>query len=167
MITSDSIFTIEECNEIVGFLKTAGHLFEKQNKDNMSYSKWHLNDHSFKYKNRLQEYVNNKLNISSKDTDIIFIKYSKDDYMGTHVDKNNESEYHRDSMYNFNVRLNDDFEGGEFKLKNKKFIAPIGTIYHYSSSTPHSVTKIKKGTRYMLLFYLRERNVTDFKKSII
>ena len=117
MITSDSIFTIEECNEIVGFLKTAGHLFEKQNKDNMSYSKWHLNDHSFKYKNTLQEYVNNKLNISSKDTDIIFIKYSKDDYMGTHVDKNNESEYHRDSMYNFNVRLNDDFEGGEFKLK--------------------------------------------------
>ena len=71
MIVSDSIFTIEECNEIVGFLKTADHLFEKQNKDNMNYSKWHLNDHSFKYKNRLQEYVNNKLNISSKDTDII------------------------------------------------------------------------------------------------
>lgn len=167
MMLSDSIFTIEECNEIVGFLKTADHLFEKRNTDDMSYSKWNIKDHSFKYRNRLQEYVNNKLNISSKDSEIMFLKYSKDDFNKTHVDKNNESEYHKDAMYNFNIRLNDDFEGGEFKLKNKKFIAPIGTIYHYPSSTPHSVTKVKKGTRYILLLYLRERNVTDFKKSLV
>ena len=98
-----------------------------------------------------------KLEISTVNVGII--KYEKDSFFGRHQDRLSESEFNKDFLYNINVRLNDDYKGGEFYLNDSPYHKPVGEIYHYKSSQYHEVKKITEGVRYTAIFYIRERDV--------
>lgn len=98
-----------------------------------------------------------KLEISTVNVGII--KYEKDSYFARHQDRLSQSKFNKDFLYNINVRLNDDYKGGEFYLNDSLYHKPVGEIYHYKSSQYHEVKKITEGVRYTAIFYIRERDV--------
>jgi hypothetical protein len=87
------------------------------------------------------------------------LKYQVGDYFPRHIDKNKGYEFNKDFLYNINVKLNDNYEGGEFFLNEKLFVADVGDVYHYKSTEVHEVKPITKGLRYTGLFYIRERDL--------
>jgi predicted 2-oxoglutarate/Fe(II)-dependent dioxygenase YbiX len=79
---------------------------------------------------------------------------------GNWFDKHNDV---RDSrIYAVGVLLNDEFEGGEFKLYNPNEITlnkKIGNSYIFDVRILHEITPIIKNTRYSLLWFLQKEHV--------
>jgi len=112
-------------------------------------------------KNLIIEYCKTQLNIDIINLEVGIIKYFPGDVFARHIDMGG-TKHTKDFIYNINVLLNDDYEGGEFYLNDVPYPKPMGEIYHYKSNEYHEVKKITKGTRYSALFFLRFR---DLKKD--
>ena len=52
--------------------------------------------------------------------------------------------------------LNEDFEGGEFIINDKKLDTPIGSIFTFGRNEMHEVNPVTKGTRYSLHFVVNK-----------
>jgi hypothetical protein len=60
------------------------------------------------------------------------------------------------------VLLNDDFEGGDFKLYNPNEITldkVIGNTYLFDVKIDHEITSILEGERYSLLWFLQNEHI--------
>ena len=71
-------------------------------------------------------------------------------------------------MFAVGVLLNDDFEGGDFKLYNPNDYTLnklIGNTYIFDTRIDHEITPILNGERYSLLWFLQKDHLT--KKTII
>ncbi len=95
---------------------------------------------------------------------ITFLIYKKDDFFGIHADdifdyKNSNKQL----IYTGGYILNNDFEGGDFIIENKKLEVNVGELFLFKRSAKHEVLKIKNGVRYSLHFGVEEK----IKKSII
>lgn len=113
---------------------------------------------------KLKSYVKTELNLNLLRVKLLVIKYYKGEFIAKHVDRNNGSDFNKDFVYNINIRLNNNYTGGEFYLNDKIFEAGVGDIYHYKSDVPHEVKPVKDGVRYICLFYIKE---SDLGKSKI
>lgn len=112
-------------------------------------------------KKSIKEYCYKKLNLVISNVKVGVLKYEKGGFFKRHIDRNSKYDFNKDFLYNINVRLNDDYDGGEFYLNDKPFYKPVGEIYHYKSSEYHEVKQVTKGVRYTALFYIRERDVLE------
>lgn len=147
------LFTKDECNEIIKFC-------EEQNK-------WNNKSHYHIFTFQPNEYITNKIinygkeqfGLSIFNVNLGVLRYSEGDYFHRHIDRNINDEFNKDFVYNINVKLNDEYEGGEFYLNDKLFAADVGDVYHYKSTEYHEVKLITKGLRYSGLFYIRERDL--------
>jgi len=87
---------------------------------------------------------------------IHFHRFEKGDWFGKHNDI-------RDSRaYAVGVLLNDNFEGGDFKLYNPDEIILdklIGNTYIFDVRIEHEITPILIGERYSLLWFLQNENL--------
>lgn len=96
--------------------------------------------------------------------EIHFHKYKTDDWFGIHNDTRNNR------LFSVGVLLNDDFNGGDFKLYNPNEILLdkiIGNSYVFDASVLHEVTPIKSGTRYSLIWFIQNTNINAKIKKLI
>jgi predicted 2-oxoglutarate/Fe(II)-dependent dioxygenase YbiX len=169
------LFTIEECKEIINHAENDDTYQWEEKIENDSngdlflrYFVKSLNTHVFA-REKFQKFVNDEFSFNVHNTNLYILKYLSGFKFGRHFDRNLSKELNRDFVYNVNVVLNDDFEGGEFwlddnLLENNK----PGMVYYYDSLQWHEVKEIKNGVRYSILCYVRERDfITKEKKSLI
>lgn len=147
------LFTKNECNEIIKFSEEQNiwidyshyQTFTFQPKENIS--------------SKIINYGKEQLGLSILNINLGVIRYLEGNHFPRHIDRNKKIEFNKDFVYNINLKLNDDYEGGEFFLNDKLFVADVGDLYHYKSTEYHEVKPITKGIRYTGLFYIRERDL--------
>jgi hypothetical protein len=164
----ESLFTREECKELIEFAEAKNSWIRVDfDPIKSKYSYIDLDDgHPFRLK--IKEYIEDNLNYITKNPGIKILKYIIGDGLIRHTDRSPSTEYNKDFLYNVNVLLNDDFEGGEFLLNDEQITNNhVGNIYYYRSTVPHEVKPVTKGTRYSAIFYLRERDIIKHKTNII
>ena len=167
------LFTIDECSEIIKFAESKSEWMYIHNQyDNgetfSQYFYMDLNDNALvidKFKN----YIKSQFNFKLDTINIHIIKYLEGYKFDRHIDRVEHREKNKDFVFNINVVLNDEFEGGEFWLDDKLLIGNTpGMVYHYNSDQWHEVKKIISGIRYSMLCYVRERDFMNKKnKSLI
>lgn len=116
-------------------------------------------------KDLIIQYCSEYLNLDISTINVGILKYIEGDLIQKHIDSGSATNsLSRDFIYNINILLNDDYEGGEFYLNDKPYLKPMGEIYHYKSSEYHEVKKVKRGVRYCALFYIRYRDIKNWGK---
>jgi hypothetical protein len=83
-------------------------------------------------------------------------KFIKGDWFGKHND------IRENRLYAVGVLLNDDFEGGDFKIYNPNeylLNKETGNTYIFDVKTEHEITPILNGVRYSLLWFLQMEHI--------
>ena len=96
------------------------------------------------------------LKIIKNKEEIHFHKFVKGNWFDKHNDVRDER------LYAIGVSLNDNFEGGEFKLYNPNEIIlnkEIGNTYIFDVTIMHEITPILEGERYTLLWFLQKEHI--------
>ena len=91
---------------------------------------------------------------------IHFHKFIESDWFGKHNDVRD------DRLYAVGVLLNDDFEGGDFKLYNPNehiLNKKMGNTYIFDVKIEHEIIPIIKGQRYSLLWFLQKTHLIPKK----
>ena len=145
-----------ECNYLIDFSETKkGKAYDtKGHRYQVTYFELYN-----EIKDIIVSYCKDILKLEISRVNVGIIKCEKDSFFGRHQDRLSKSEFTKDFLYNINVRLNDDYKGGEFYLDDSPYHKPVGEIYHYKSSQYHEVKKITEGVRYTAIFYIRERDI--------
>jgi Rps23 Pro-64 3,4-dihydroxylase Tpa1-like proline 4-hydroxylase len=149
------LFTKNECNEIISFCEKENQW--KKISNGVDYQIF-LFTPSESISDKIIKYSKEILGLSILNVNLAVLKYVEGDYFPRHIDRAGNG-FNRDFLYNINLKLNDEYEGGEFLLNDRVFIAEVGDVYHYKSTEFHEVKPITKGVRYTGLFYLRERDI--------
>jgi Rps23 Pro-64 3,4-dihydroxylase Tpa1-like proline 4-hydroxylase len=149
------LFTKNECNEIISFCEKENQWEKINNGVNYQIFLFSPNE---SISDRIINYSKELLGLSILNVNLAVLKYIEGDYFPRHIDRG-ETGFNRDFLYNINLKLNDDYEGGDFLLNDKVFVAEVGDVYHYKSTEFHEVKPITKGIRYTGLFYVRERDI--------
>lgn len=103
-----------------------------------------------------------KLKITTIKNKIHFHKFVSGDWFGKHNDAIDNR------VYAVGVLLNENFEGGDFKLYNPDEYTlnkSVGNAYIFESKIEHEITPILSGERYSLLWFLQKDNLIT--KTII
>jgi len=158
MILKEKIlFSKEECQSIISYNDTyiTNWVMDdrKYNSQPINYSldtKWLFD--------KLKTFFEEELNIQiKKNKEVIhFHKFIKGDWFGRHND------IIENRLYSVGVLLNNDFEGGDFKLYNPNEIIlnkVIGNTYIFDVKINHEITPILNGERYSLLWFLQNEHL--------
>jgi predicted 2-oxoglutarate/Fe(II)-dependent dioxygenase YbiX len=169
----EKLFTIDECSEIVKFIESKSEwvYIHNQYDDGQTFSQYFymdLNDNDLVI-NKFKNYVKERFNFKLDTINIHVIKYLEGYKFDRHIDRVEHREKNKDFVFNINVVLNDEFEGGEFWLDDKLLVGNTpGMVYYYNSDQWHEVKPVTKGVRYSMLCYVRERDFVNKKsKSLI
>jgi len=157
LLKEEILFTKEECNKIIWNNNESIANFDMKNR------KYHSQAINYSLKNKwlfdkLKYFFESEtgLQIIKNKEEIHFHKFVK----GNWFDKHNDA---RDSrMYAIGVLLNDNFEGGDFKLYNPTEIILdklIGNTYLFDVRIDHEITSILEGVRYSLLWFLENKHI--------
>ena len=158
------LFTKEECEIILDVILNnykSSYINRQFETDSSSYYKIEITEKTWYY-NKIKNWFSNELGLGEVDAYLTLFFYKEGDRFPIHVDKMKYTEFYYDALYNVNVMLNEDYEGGEFILDGIEYKQPAGMIYYYESTRPHGVKVVKSGLRYTLIYFVRER---DFKKE--
>ena len=150
-------FTKEECESIVSYNDTYITNWEmrdrKYNSQPINYSL-----ETFWIFNKLKSFVENQTDVEIRTIkdQIHFHKFTKGDWFGKHNDI-------RDGrIYAVGVLLNDNFEGGDFKLYNPNEIIlnkVVGNTYIFDARIDHEIVPILEGERFSLLWFLQNEHI--------
>jgi hypothetical protein len=149
------LFSKNECQQIILFSENKNQW--KTITDEVSYKIFFFEPNESVSK-KIMEYAEEVLGLSILTVNLAVLKYIEGDYFPRHTDRLGNG-FNRDFLYNINLKLNDEYEGGEFFLNDNLFTAEVGDVYHYKSTEFHEVKPVTKGIRYSGLFYLRERDI--------
>jgi predicted 2-oxoglutarate/Fe(II)-dependent dioxygenase YbiX len=116
---------------------------------------------------KIMKYTDTILGIKVNTIKVGVLRYNVGGYFDKHIDIDPHSDFNNDFIYNINVILNEGFEGGEFYVEDQPLPKKKGEIYHYRSDKFHEVKPVTKGVRYVALFYIRKREVSSRKSSLI
>ena len=158
----------EQCQHIIDLSETSGVWKRIRFSPNTSYRTVSVDLGGNDIKDLISEYCKRYLNLKVINVNLRVIKYLPGDAFDRHRDDGG-NKFSEDFMYNINVILNNEYEGGEFFLNDVPHIRPMGEIYHYKSNEYHGVTEITKGVRYSALFYVRYRDIQkeSIKKTLL
>lgn len=169
----ERLFTLDECSEIIKFSENKSEWVYKhvQYDDGQTFSQYFymdLNDNDMII-NRFKNYISSNFDFKLDNINIHIIKYLEGYKFNRHIDRVKGLEKNKDFVFNINVVLNDEFEGGEFWLDDKLLIGnTAGMVYYYNSDQWHEVKEVISGVRYSMLCYIRERDFVNKKnKSLI
>lgn len=155
--------TKEECSQIINQAENG--TWNVVDEYKTRYSSQHYTTLPTSVKVKLKAYCISNLNIVvHRFRQITLLKYDVGDKFARHVDHRQGHPHTFDRVYNFNVRLNDDYEGGVFYLEGKPIIKEVGEIYNYRSSQYHKVDPVTKGVRYLLASFLHQEDFTRLDK---
>jgi hypothetical protein len=157
LIKEKILFNKEECDLIINLIKT--------NQQNWGFNDRKYNSQAINYSletkwlfDKLKTFFEEQANIQiKKNKEVIhFHKFVKGDWFGKHNDVRDNR------LYSVGVLLNDDFEGGDFKLYNPNEIIldkVIGNTYIFDVTINHEITPILDGERYSLLWFLQNEHI--------
>jgi hypothetical protein len=157
MINQKILFSKEECESIISY-------------NSINITNWKLEDRNYNSQpinysletkwlfDKLKTFVETETNIEiiKIKEKIHFHKFIKKDWFGKHNDIRD------DRLYAVGVLLNDNFEGGDFKLYNSNEIIlnkVVGNTYIFDASIEHEIAPILEGERFSLLWFLQNDNV--------
>jgi predicted 2-oxoglutarate/Fe(II)-dependent dioxygenase YbiX len=167
------LFSDDECIEIINFFekKEDWNLKIQLDENEEIYAHYYVrvfNELEF-VKNKFKNFIESEFSFKVHEVNIYALKYYQNFKFGRHIDRAYHKESNKDFVYNINVVLNDDFEGGEFWLDDKLLEGNTrGMVYYYDSTQWHEVKPIVSGTRYSMLCYVRERDfVNKQTKSLL
>ena len=157
ILKENKLFNKKECESIISYNDT--HITNwimgdrKYNSQPINYSletKWLFD--------KLKDFVERETNIEIRTIKktIHFHKFTKGDWFGKHNDVRD------DRIYAVGVLLNDNFEGGDFKLHNPNEIIlnkVVGNAYLFDVRIEHEITPILDGERYSLLWFLQNEHI--------
>ena len=157
ILKENKLFNKKECESIISYNDT--HITNwimgdrKYNSQPINYSletKWLFD--------KLKDFVERETNIEIRTIKktIHFHKFTKGDWFGKHNDVRD------DRIYAVGVLLNDNFEGGDFKLHNPNEIIlnkVVGNTYLFDVRIEHEITPILDGERYSLLWFLQNEHI--------
>jgi len=157
MINQKVLFDSAECNSILW-----------DNDTNIT--NWDLKDRKYKSHqinyNENTKWIFDKLkNFFEVETNLKIIKIKEQIHLHK-FEKGNWFEKHNDirdnRLYAIGVLLNDNFEGGDFKLYNPNEIIldkVIGNTYLFDVRIDHKITPVLEGERYSLLWFLENKHI--------
>lgn len=157
MIKEQVLFSKKECDLILNIIKIDTQVWNfkdrKYHSQPITYSletKWLFD--------KLKKFFEEQSNIIiKKNKEVIhFHKFVKGDWF----DKHNDVRDRR--LYAVGVLLNDEFEGGDFKLYIPNEVVldkVIGNTYIFDVRIEHEITPILKGERYSLLWFLENEYI--------
>ena len=165
IIKQKILFSKEECESIISY-------------NNTHITNWQMHDRKYNSQpinysletnwlfDKLKTFFEEQSNIQiKKNKEVIhFHKFTKGDWFGKHND------VRENRLYAVGVLLNDDFEGGDFKLYNPNEIIldkVIGNTYLFDVRINHEITPILDGERYSLLWFLENEHVKIETNSLI
>ena len=155
------LFTKQECESILSYSTNFSKNWEKNDR---KYSSQLIN-YSLEAKwlfNRLIEFTEavSDIKIKKIKETIHFHKFVKGDWF----DKHNDVLDNR--MYAVGVLLNNNFEGGDFKLYNpieQTLNKVVGNTYLFDVRIEHEIVPILDGERFSLLWFLQKENIKTNK----
>lgn len=165
LIKQKHLFSKEECEFVLNLVKS--------NLQNWNFKDRNFNSEAINYSletkwlfDKLKDFVERetKIEIKKIKKQIHFHKFIKGDWFGKHNDV-------RDSrLYAIGVLLNDDFDGGDFKLHNPNELTLdkfIGNAYIFDVRIEHEITPILHGERYSLLWFLQNEHIKTTTNTLI
>ena len=159
-------FSLSKCNELIQLSEKKSQWTIVHVEGRRSYKACSI-DLDLDLQNDIKHYCKSNLGLNIKNVNTIILKYEVNDFFERHIDHDRYIEFNKDFLYNINVRLNDDFEGGEFWLNDSPHHRSVGEVYHYKSTEWHEVKKVTSGVRYTALFYLRHRDLIGIDDKLI
>lgn len=157
LLKQKQLFSKEECDLIINLSKIN---FQNWNKFDRSYNSYAIEntENTNWIFDKLKKYVEseNEIKIKTIKKQIHFHTFVKGDWFGKHNDVRD------DRIYAVGVLLNDNFDGGDFKMYNPNEIIldkVIGNTYLFDVRIEHEITPILEGERYSLLWFLQNTNV--------
>lgn len=157
LLVQKPLFSLEECDEIISLNKKNEKNWNYVDRKYDSYSIDHNKNTKWIF-DKLKDFFENKteLKIVKIKKQIHFHKFIKNDWFDRHNDVRDRR------LYAIGVLLNDNFEGGEFKLYNPNEYTlnkKTGNTYLFDVGIEHEVTPILEGTRYSLLWFLQNEHI--------
>lgn len=157
ILVQNKIFTKEECNSIIWN--------EKENITNWDRSDRRYQSHPMQF-NTNTKWIFEKLKLFfEKETGIKIVnlkevihfhKFIPGDWFDIHNDERERR------LFSVGVLLNDDFDGGDFKLYNPNEIVLdkiAGNTYLFDVKIKHKITEVKNKDRYSLIWFLQNENL--------
>jgi hypothetical protein len=165
LLNQKQLFSKTECDTILNLSKENIKLWNAEDRKYNSYpinysedTKWIFDKLSYFFEKQTG------LKIIKMKKQIHFHKFIKGDWFGKHTDE-------RDTrLYAIGVLLNDDFDGGEFKLYNPneyRLDKKTGNTYIFDVKIEHEITQIISGERYSLLWFLQNDHIKIHTNKLI
>lgn len=115
---------------------------------------------------KLKKFVeeDNDIQIKSIKETIHFHKFEKGDWFGKHNDEKDSR------VYAVGVLLNDNFQGGDFKLYNPNELIlkkETGNTYLFDVKINHEILPILYGERFSLLWFLEKDNIKFYTNKLL
>lgn len=158
--------SLKQCKYLIDLAESTNSWVDVKQEGNTSYQTIKNLNVSGDIESIVKKYCSDVLGLTVTKINLGILKYKKGDAFARHFDFGTY-EFNQDFIYNINVKLNDDYIGGEFYLDDEPYNKPVGELYHYKSTKYHEVKEIKSGIRYSALFYVRGRDIDINTKSII
>jgi hypothetical protein len=158
MILQEAVlFNKSECDEIISLIKSNPQNWEFRDRKYDSTAINYNNDSKWLF-DKLKKFfeTNTELEIVKLKNQIHFHKFVRGDWFGKHNDVRDER------VFAVGVLLNDNFEGGDFKLYNPNEIVLnkiAGNTYIFDVGVEHEITPILNGERYSLLWFLQYEHI--------
>jgi PKHD-type hydroxylase len=124
-------------------------------------------------KTKLESFLKNEIQFKGYELDEIekfqFTKYTNGGHYDWHTDTGLNFEYRFCSIV---MQLNDEYSGGELLYKDYnsteiQFEKGLGNLFIFSSSTEHKVNPITNGTRYSLVSWIKLKEISGYKKTLL
>ena len=157
LIKQTILFNKTECNMIINLIKTCPEGWEFNNRKYNSLI-INYNENTKWLFDKLKDFfeLETGFKIRKNKEQIHFHKFVKDDWF----DKHNDLTANR--VFAVGVLLNDNFDGGDFKLYNPNEIIlnkTIGNTYVFNVNIMHEITPILEGERCSLLWFLERDHI--------
>lgn len=144
------LFTSEECDIIISHIENKNNWERADDGDSRYY---HIYLELDWVSNKFIDYIKKVENIDVSDSKFVkCLKYEIGDFFKPHTDFRPNLDFYKTFMYNINILLNDDFEGGDFLVNNQFYPKQRGWVYYYSSNEIHEVREVTNGVRYSILY---------------
>jgi hypothetical protein len=165
MIVEKVLFSKKECDKIIEIHKVNSQKWKNYDREYKSFSII-LNEETEWIFSRMKAFFEEESGIvmHTIKNEVHFHVFETNDWFGIHNDLRDNR------LFSLGVLLNDDFEGGDFKLYNPneiKLNKEKGNSYLFDVGISHEVTPIKNGVRYSLIWFIQNTNIKTIPNNLI
>lgn len=165
MIVQKQVFNENECNDIIKMTMENSHNWESNDRKYQSKSIFYDDNTKWVF-DRLSVFFEDATNykIIELKKEIHFHRYIENEWFGKHNDTRDKR------LFSVGVILNSDFDGGDFKIYTPQEVTlnkNIGNAYVFNVTYEHEITKIEKGVRHSLIWFIQDNHIKMKPISII